>query len=190
MHGRGTRRNDRAMQRAILSRRHEGEQGTQGILSGPGLSPTWIMEPPWRGNRRNRSCIPAGLYEVVPHLSPRHRRCLLVTQVPGRSHILFHAGNLGGDVERGWHTHTRGCLLPGLRRGRLAVDGRRQAAVLASRTALRQLMDWAAGRPFELEIVAPSGARKEVAPAGAREIAPAGARREIAPAGAWEMNHA
>ena len=110
------------------------------------------MEPPWRGNRRNRSCIPAGLYEVVPHLSPRHRRCLLVTQVQGRSHILFHAGNLGGDVERGWHTHTSGCLLPGLRRGRMTVSGRRQAAVFASRTAFRHLMDWAADGPFALEI--------------------------------------
>ena len=166
------------MQRAILSRQRESDQGTLGVLSGPGLSPTWIMEPPWRGNRRNRSCIPAGLYEVVPHLSPRHRRCLLVTQVPGRSHILFHAGNLGGDVELGWHTHTQGCLLPGLRRGRMTVDGRRQAAVLASRTAFRQLMDWAAGRPFVLEInppssVAPAGARTKVAPAGARQTSPA-----------------
>ena len=186
------------MRRAVLRRDRSGVHGTLGSLAAPALAPLHVMEPPWRGNRRNRSCIPAGLYEVVPHLSPRHRRCLLVTQVPGRSHILFHAGNLGGDVERGWHTHTRGCLLPGLRRGRLAVGGRRQAAVLASRTALRQLMDWAAGRPFELEIVAQAGARKiapagaweNVAPTGAREIAPEGARREIAPTGAWEMNHA
>ena len=157
------------MQRATLTRQHESDQGTLGVLSGPGLSPTWIMEPPWRGNRRNRSCIPSGLYEVVPHLSPRHRRCLLVTQVPGRSHILFHAGNLGGDVERGWHTHTQGCLLPGLRQGRMAVGGRRQVAVLASRTAFRQLMDWAASRPFILEINPPSS----VAPAGARQTSPA-----------------
>ena len=135
-----------------LVRGRSGEQGTLGVLSAPGLAPTWIMEPPWRDNRRNRSCIPAGLYEVVPHLSPRHRRCLLVTQVPDRSHILFHAGNLGGDVELGWHTHTAGCLLPGLRRGNLTVRGRLQAAVLSSRTAFRHLMTWAAGRPFELEI--------------------------------------
>ena len=169
MHERGAPRHDRAMQRAILRRQHESDQGTLGVLSGPGLSPTWIMEPPWRGNRRNRSCVPVGLYEVVPHLSPRHRRCLLVTQVPGRSHILFHAGNLGGDVELGWHTHTQGCLLPGLRRGRMTVDGRRQAAVLASRTALRQLMDWAADWPFVLEINPPSRG----APAGARQTSPA-----------------
>ena len=144
------------MQRAILRRQLQGDQGTLGVLSGPGLAPLCIMEPPWRGNRRNRSCIPAGLYEVVPHLSPRHRRCLLVTHVPGRSHILFHAGNLGGDTERGWHTHTQGCLLPGLRRGRMTVRGQRQAAVLASRTAFRHLMDWARDEPFELEINPPS----------------------------------
>jgi len=160
------------MQRAILTRHLQSDQGTLGVLSGAGLAPLCIMEPPWRGNRRNRSCIPAGLYEVVPHLSPRHRRCLLVTQVPGRSHILFHAGNLGGDTDRGWHTHTKGCLLPGLRRGRMSVDGRRQQAVLASRTAFRQLMDWAQDRPFVLEINAPSS----VAPAGARQTSPATGR--------------
>ena len=152
MHAPGAGIHHRPMQRAILRRQQESEQGTLGVLSGPGLPPLCIMEPPWRGNRRNRSCIPAGLYEVVPHLSPRHRRCLLVTQVQGRSHILFHAGNLGGDVERGWHTHTSGCLLPGLRRGRMTVSGRRQAAVFASRTAFRHLMDWAADGPFALEI--------------------------------------
>ena len=158
------------MRHASLRRQRSGEQGTLGVLCLPGLPPTSIIEPPWRDNRRNRSCIPAGLYEVVPHLSPRHRRCLLVTGVPGRSHILFHAGNLGGDVERGWHTHTKGCLLPGLRQGRITIGGRRQQAVLASRPALRRLMDWAAGQPFALEIVAPAGAQEIVAPAGAREI--------------------
>ena len=158
------------MQRAILRRERQSDQGTLGLLSGPGLAPTHVMEPPWRGNRRNRSCIPAGLYKVVPHLSPRFRRCLLVTQVPERSHILFHAGNLGGDVERGWHTHTRGCLLPGLRTGRMTVAGRRQTAVLASRPAFRRLLAWAADRPFVLEIVAPEGALETIAPEGAREF--------------------
>ena len=141
------------MLHAVLRRDRSGDQGTLGILVARDLPPTQIMEPPWRDNRRNRSCIPAGVYDVVPHVSPRHRRCLLVTQVPGRSHILFHAGNVGGDVERGWHTHTAGCLLPGLRRGRTEVRGRVQGAVLSSRTAFRHLMSWAAGRPFTLEIV-------------------------------------
>ena len=140
------------MRRAILRRDKSGDQGTIGILAAAGLAAVHTMEPPWRDNARNRSCIPPGLYEVLPHVSPRFRRCLLVTGVPGRSHILFHAGNLGGDVERGWHSHTAGCLLPGLRRGRIAARGRVQQAVISSRTAFRHLMEWAGGEPFALEI--------------------------------------
>ena len=147
------------MRRAFLQRGRTGDQGTMGALVARELALA-IMEPPWRDNRRNRSCIPAGLYEVLPHVSPRFRRCLIVADVPGRSHILFHAGNIGGDVEQGWHTHTAGCLLPGLRRGRLTVKGQVQAAVIASRTAFRHLMEWADDRPFALEIVAPAGARE------------------------------
>ena len=139
------------MRRAHLHRDRSGDQGTVGTLVAGALA-LQVMEPPWRDNARNRSCVPAGLYEVLPHVSPRFGRCLLVAAVPGRSHILFHAGNVGGDVALGWHTHTAGCLLPGLRRGRLTVKGKAQAAVLGSRTAFRHLMAWAAGRPFALEV--------------------------------------
>ena len=136
---------------ATLIRDDSTDHGTRGVLVAGGLTLA-IMEPPPRGNRRNRSCIPLGNYQVVPHRSPRFGPTLLVTGVPDRSHILIHAGNVGGDVEQGFHTHTLGCLLPGLKRGRLKVRGRVQRAVLGSRTALRHLMDWADGRPFRLEI--------------------------------------
>ena len=75
-----------------------------------------------------------------------------MSAVPDRSHILVHIGNLGGDVEAGLHTHTHGCILPGMHRGSLTVRGRAQRAVLASRTAFRQLMQWAAGETVQLEI--------------------------------------
>lgn len=139
------------MRRAILRRDRSGDQGTVGVLVAPGLAPIQIMEPPWRDNRRNRSCIPEGAYDVVPHVSPRFGRCLLVTGVEDRSHILFHAGNLGGDVDKGLRSHTAGCLLPGFRRGWIEAGERRQDAVLGSHTAFRHLMAWA-GRPFRLEI--------------------------------------
>ncbi len=149
------------MRHALLTRDETSDHGTLGVLAGGGLR-LHVIEPPWRDNRRNRSCIPAGAYDALPHVSPRFGRSVLVAGVPGRSHILIHAGNLGGDVDRGLRTHTLGCLLPGLRRGGLVVatDGgqRRQKAVLASRTALRHLMAWAGDRPFRLEIVtAPGG---------------------------------
>lgn len=141
------------MNRARLQRERSDDQGTLGVLTARGLpGPIHIMEPPWRDNRRNRSCIPLGIYDVVPHVSPRFGRCLLVTGVPDRSHILFHAGNLGGDVEKGLRTHTAGCLLPGLRPGWIRVGEARQSAVLGSRTATRHIFQWAE-RPFQLEVV-------------------------------------
>lgn len=127
-------------------------EGTLGRLVGEGVPDTPVMEPPWRDNRPCRSCIPPGAYIVAPHVSPRYGRCQLVTGTPGRSHILLHAGNVGGDVEDGWVTHTLGCLLPGSRAGRLVVAGRPQRAVLASRTATRRLLEWADGRHWRLEI--------------------------------------
>ncbi len=139
------------MRRAVLLRDESTDHGTRGVLVA-GTLELEVMEPPWRDNRPNRSCIPARKYTVRPHMSPRFGRVLLVAEVPGRSHILVHKGNIGGDVERGLHTHTLGCLLPGLRRGRLEVRGRPQRAVLNSATAFRQLMTWAAGEPFELEV--------------------------------------
>ena len=137
--------------RAVLIRDESTDHGTRGVLTAGALT-LHVMEPPDRGNRRNRSSIPAGLYEVHPHRSPRFGRVLAVADVPGRSHILIHSGNVGGDVELGLHTHTLGCLLPGLRRAKLKVRGRMQRAVTSSKTALRQLMAWADGKPFTLEI--------------------------------------
>ena len=141
------------MTRAILRRAASRDDGTPGALALEGGPILFTMEPPWRGNRRNRSCIPPGEYDAHPHRSPRFGACFIVAAVPGRSHILFHAGNLGGDIERGLRTHTLGCVLPGLRAGSLAVGGGgRQRAVLASRPALRALMTWADDAPFRLEI--------------------------------------
>ena len=139
------------MRRALLIRDESTVHGTLSRIQAGGVD-LHAIEPPWRDNRRNVSCIPEGDYEVRPHVSPRFGRCLLVAGVPDRSHILVHAGNVGGDRERGWHTHTLGCLLPGLRRGRIAVKGRAQRAVLNSRPAVRRLMAWAAAEPFLLEV--------------------------------------
>ena len=139
------------MNTALLIRDETSEHGTLGRLRAGELR-LHVIEPPWRDNRRGLSCIPAGRYQVLPHISPRYGRTLLVSGVTGRSHILIHAGNVGGDKTLGFKTHTLGCLLPGLKRGRLKIAGRRQHAVLASRPAVRQVMAWSAGAPFDLEI--------------------------------------
>ena len=141
------------MRVARLLREPSSEHGTLGrLVCGDGALVLHTMEPPWRDNRPNRSCIPVGSYEVVPHRSPRYGPCYLVSEVPGRSHILVHPGNVGGDRDRGLRTHTLGCLLPGLARGQLRVRERMQRAVLSSRPAVRQWMEWAAGEPVILEV--------------------------------------
>ena len=57
------------MKRALLRRDTESDHGTLGVLSARGLpGPLHVIEPPWRDNRRNRSRIPSGIYEVLPHL--------------------------------------------------------------------------------------------------------------------------
>lgn len=137
---------------ALLARFPSTQYGTLGRLhlsQGPKL---WTMEPPWKDNRRGLSCIIATTYQVVPHISPRYGRCYLVKDTCGRTYILFHPGNFGGDKEMGLKTHTLGCILPGLRAGWLDYKGKPQRAVLSSRTAFRHLDEWAGRKPFELEI--------------------------------------
>ncbi len=143
------------MSRADLIRDVSSDHGTLGVLLVDGEPLAHTMEPPWRDNARGRSCIPAGEYRTVWHRSPRYGECYLVTDVPGRSHILIHSGNVGGDPDQGLHTHTQGCVLLGRRRGELAVRDRRQRAVLVSRPTLRAFTAAMAGETFNLAVQAP-----------------------------------
>lgn len=78
---------------------------TYGILLRGGVPFAVTLERPWRANRPNESCIPSGTYPCQRVLSPRFGDTFEVTRVDGRSHILFHKGNLSDDTE--------GCILVG-----------------------------------------------------------------------------
>ena len=138
---------------ATLTRISTGDQGTFGVLELGSFS-CWTLEPPWRDNARGYSCIPAGTYHVRPRYSPRYKRHFQLLDVPGRSMILIHCGNLAGDKEAGYKTHSTGCILVGQHKGKLqAAQGRpMQEAVLASRFALSDLLRVTAGEPFDLTI--------------------------------------
>lgn len=115
---------------------------TIGALIGNGRC-FYILEPSWNGNRRNVSCIPAGRYNVkhmARSASGKYRNCYHVQNVPGRSAILIHCGNV--------HNNTRGCLLPGKRIGVLSGKN----AVLNSRSALSEMVQLL-GDEFELEVI-------------------------------------
>lgn len=135
------------MNTVTISRHHTSDQGTFGSLRAGGLA-LHTIELPKRGNRRNFSCIPAGDYDCRLVRSPRFGSVYLLQAVPGRSAVLIHSGNLAGDRQLGWRTHSHGCILPGLYKGSLGD----QQAVLCSRPALGRLMTYLAGAPFTLKI--------------------------------------
>ncbi len=121
------------MRTVLLQRFESSDQGTLGRVFIDGEIFCWSIEPPNRNNQPNLSCIPTGSYRCVWHKSPKYGWVYLVTGVPGRGHILIHPGNLGGDVLKGYLTHTKGCLLLGRRGGWL----NNQRAVLVSRPTVR-----------------------------------------------------
>jgi hypothetical protein len=127
------------------------DEGAFGVLTF-GMKSVRSIELPWRDNMVRRSCIPPGSYRCALVNSPRFGRVYGVANVPGRSHILFHAANLAGDVDLGWQTQLHGCIAPVQHFGRMLAGGRMQRAGLVSRPAFRALMDWAGGEPFTLEI--------------------------------------
>jgi hypothetical protein len=113
--------------------------GTLGKLETEGFSCV-TMEPPWADNQPNVSCIPVGEYLCRWHKSPRYGWVYAVLEVPGRTNILIHPGNVV--------THTLGCVLPGSRFGELAGA----PAVLVSRAATRRLTNHLGKNPFTLEV--------------------------------------
>ena len=72
------------------------------------------LEPPDKDNQQNVSCIPVGLYNVSRVHSPKYGNTFEITNVPNRTHVLFHAGNT--------IKHTRGCILLGQYFGKLLGD--------------------------------------------------------------------
>ena len=139
----------------ILFRTDTGPTGTFGRLFVAGQ---WFhsLEPPWRANRRNVSCIPAGRYDAVPYHSPRFGDTYLISQVPGRSGILFHAGNWAGDESEGYRTSSQGCILLGLEREEvLGQDGVRNSGL-----AIDHFMRITDGRLLKMWIISLAGAMK------------------------------
>lgn len=124
---------------AEIIRLESTDEAVLGALVLDGRLFCWTLEPPDRGNRPGESCIPPGRYACSAVASPRFGRAVAVRGVPGRSHILFHAGNTAADTE--------GCILLGSRPGTL--DGRR--ALLGSAEAMRAFLE-AVGREPELEL--------------------------------------
>lgn len=78
---------------------------TFGVMLDGNIPFTLTLERPWLNNKKGESCIPAGEYICRRVNSPKFGNTFEVTNVPGRSAILFHKGNLVDD--------SHGCILVG-----------------------------------------------------------------------------
>lgn len=117
----------------ILTRTSERDGGTWGVLEGKNQAGkleflALTLELPWRENKKKISCIPPGTYPIRRHHSPRFGVCVAIDNVPGRSAIRIHAGNLP--------RHSTGCVLPGLTTGILSGE----AALQYSQPALNRIL--------------------------------------------------
>lgn len=123
--------------RAFLYRQDSGNEGTFGVLSLPRLGfSAYTCELPWRDNQTSISCIPTGEYVALPHVSNTFGRVYWLQNVPERTYIYIHPGNVGGDEAMGFESHTEGCILLGRQRGVLWG----QQAVLTSRPAVHSFL--------------------------------------------------
>lgn len=132
--------------RAYLNRVNESDKQTLGYLTlYDGLEKVFecvTLELPWLANMRNVSCIPKGVYKVVPRTSPKYKNHFILENVPNRKFILIHQGN--------FNTDTRGCILVGSRFAKINNDSLLDIA--ASRRTLFELLETSKGNGFELII--------------------------------------
>jgi len=97
-----------------LLRVEESDQGTIGVMLVDGVAFCCTLEPPDKDNQSNISCIPPGAYVAMRVDSPKYGNTFEITNVPNRSHVLIHAGNVV--------KHTKGCILLGQYFGKLKGD--------------------------------------------------------------------
>ncbi len=138
------------MIRLTLHRVVTGDQGTFGVLLVDGRPFALTVERQWLDNMRGVSCIPSGEYNVMRCVaspeygyknSPRFGDTFNIVNVPNRSKILFHKGNIDDD--------SRGCIIIGEQFGTLQGD----TAVLSSRQGFAEFMSMLKGQnEFELTI--------------------------------------
>lgn len=92
-----------------LVRVKERHDATLGVLCFDEYPRLVTLEKPWLSNQPEISCIPLGRYNVTRIVSPKFGETFEVERVTGRSHILFHKGNIAHD--------TSGCILVGMEFG-------------------------------------------------------------------------
>ena len=93
------------LQILILHRIAHTIKETFGVLLDGNIPFCVTLERAWKQNQKNISCIPRGFYLCKRVASPKFGNTFEIKDVPGRSLILFHKGNISDD--------THGCIIVG-----------------------------------------------------------------------------
>jgi len=132
--------------RAVLVRLEDDGKQTLGELNVyNGLEKIFsckTLELPYLMNIQNISCIPVGLYTVVPRYSEKYKNHYHVIDVDRRDSILIHVGN--------YKTQTEGCILIG--KDFVFINDDEYLDISSSRKTLKELLK-TAPEGFRLEII-------------------------------------
>jgi hypothetical protein len=104
------------------------EDGTFGVLLDDKTPFCLTVERPWLNNKKGESCIPSGEYVCKRVQSPKFGNTFEVRDVPNRTAILFHKGNIMDD--------SHGCIIVGEQYESL----NEKTAVLASGKAMDEFL--------------------------------------------------
>lgn len=124
-----------------IIRLEESREGTVGVIRVNKKCLGFTLEPPDRLNLKNISSIPAQQYKCMPYSSVGYGKTHIVTNVPGRTNILFHPGNV--------IDHTAGCILVGAEVGKLKGD---RAILNSGKTFKKFIEAVGVGEEFHLTI--------------------------------------
>jgi hypothetical protein len=131
------------MRRIVLKRISSNPNVTFGVLTNAvtGLPICVTIEKPWKNNTQYISCIPKGIYRCKPIVSRKFGEVYEITDVPNRSHILFHIANTEAEL--------KGCIGLGTKYGYLDD----KPAVLESKIALNYFKKHIGKNEFLLEVL-------------------------------------
>ena len=120
-----------------LKRISSSATGTFGVLLEWDQPFALTVEPPWRNNQVNISCIPPGTYRCTRYKSPRFGWTFLIRDIPGRSLCVFHKGNFGFTLlAKKIKSATKGCVVVGEEFGQLSGF----PALLSSRKGFKEFL--------------------------------------------------